>query len=183
MSRQAFPYVLFILSILTIAGMGYGLYLIYPRFDLPLVMGFPLVVLAGGAGLASFFSPCSFPLLLTFLARETGEGGRARSPWTFASGLSMGAACFLTLLGGFFLAGGLALSKAVTFGSVPGIVLRFLVGAVLVWLGGVQIGWASDRLFRWIQQRVSPGPEENDPRWRYLNLVGYGFGYVLAGFG
>lgn len=183
MSKQSVFNLLLIVFISVLSGLGYGLYLLYPRFDLPVVMGIPLIILAAGAGLASFFSPCSFPLLLTLLARQGDSDVRSLGPWRFAMGLSTGAGLFLIFLGGFFLAGGMALSRAVTFGSMPGIVLRLLMGMFLVWLGGVQLGWVSDRAFRWLQQSLAPGPLEDDPRRSTAGLVGYGFGYVLAGFG
>ena len=49
--------------------------------DLPAGEGAGLAVLAAGAGVAAFFSPCSFPLLVTALARPGGDvagGARAR---------------------------------------------------------------------------------------------------------
>jgi cytochrome c biogenesis protein CcdA len=48
-----------------VALTGYAGYELYPRFDLPALEGASLLVLAAGAGVASFFAPCSFPLLVT----------------------------------------------------------------------------------------------------------------------
>jgi hypothetical protein len=50
---------------------GYVGYVLYPRFDLPAATGASLLALAAAAGIASFFSPCSFPLAVTLLARDT----------------------------------------------------------------------------------------------------------------
>lgn len=98
-------------------------------------------------------------------------------------GLSAGASLFMVLFGGFFLVGGIAISRTITFGSTPGIVLRFSVGVTLVWLGAVQIGWVFDRLFRRVQQNITPGLREDDPGRSITTMVWYGSGYVLAGFG
>ena len=57
---------------------GYVGYVAYPRFHLPSVAGAALLALAAGAGVAAFFSPCSFSLLLTLLAREAASSGPSR---------------------------------------------------------------------------------------------------------
>lgn len=63
-----FKYGLFILEILSLTG--YSGYVIYPRFDLLAVADIGLLTLAIGAGIASFFTLCSFPLLTALLARS-----------------------------------------------------------------------------------------------------------------
>ena len=54
------------MTVIAIAGRA-G-FVAFPGFDLPAVHGFTLLGLA--AGLASFFSPCSFPLLVGLLGRQ-----------------------------------------------------------------------------------------------------------------
>ncbi|MDT8305317.1 MAG: hypothetical protein RRC07_05225, partial [Anaerolineae bacterium] len=58
-----------VIAVLLLALAGYAGYVLYPRFALPAASGAGLLLLAAAAGLASFFSPCSFPLLATLLAR------------------------------------------------------------------------------------------------------------------
>src|SRR5918996_21871 len=91
-----------------LAGLaGYVGYVVYPRFDLPSVTGAGLLLLAAGAGVASFFSPCSFPLLLTLLAREVGgepPSRRLRSALVFAGAFSVGAVAFVLVLLGLIQA-------------------------------------------------------------------------------
>jgi hypothetical protein len=58
---------------------GYTGYLLYPRSDLPSGAGAELLLLAAAAGIASIFSPCSFPLLLSVLARAPGGTGQGRT--------------------------------------------------------------------------------------------------------
>src|ERR671911_3017045 len=72
---------------LVLAGLaGYLGYVAFPRFDLAAGVGAGLLVLAAAAGVASFFSPCSFPLLVTLLPREgadDAEVGRQARPAGF----------------------------------------------------------------------------------------------------
>lgn len=49
------------LGALALALAGYLGYVFYPRFALPAGAGAGLLLLAAGAGVASFFSPCSSP--------------------------------------------------------------------------------------------------------------------------
>lgn len=69
-------YAVLVLTIALLALAGYIGYILYPRFDLPGVSGAGLLVLAAAAGLGSFFSPCSFPLLVTLLSREVQPDAR-----------------------------------------------------------------------------------------------------------
>jgi hypothetical protein len=61
-----------------VALVGYFGHVFYPRFDLPAGTGVTLCVLAAGAGIASFFSPCSFPRLVSMLARPIAAYRTAR---------------------------------------------------------------------------------------------------------
>lgn len=184
MSRSTLLYVIFAGFVLVVGMAGYGIYHFYPRFDLPVLYGVPLTVLAAGAGLASFFSPCAFPLLLAFLAGEKANRSSEHSPWRFAFGLATGAGLFLLLLGGVFLAGGMAFARNVTFGSTVGIGLRVVMGGLFMVLGLVQVGWISDRPFRMVQRRVVPSSNQrHEIRPSFGGLVTFGFGYILAGFG
>jgi cytochrome c biogenesis protein CcdA len=141
-TRRASLYWLFVLLVVGFALAGYMGYVVYPRLDLPAPTGIGLLVLSVGAGVASFFSHCSFPLLITLLARQTGvdvrqdrsrpSGGRAL---VFASALALGASVFLLLVGFFIALGGAALFEGVTFTSAAGRVIRAIVGGLLILLG------------------------------------------------
>ena len=76
--RPGRRYALLVLAVAALASLAYAGYVLYPRFDLPPLQGAGLLLLAAGAGVASFFSPCAFPLLVTLLARETGADERGR---------------------------------------------------------------------------------------------------------
>lgn len=182
MFRRTLAYSLLVGFVMIISLAGYGFYVWYPRFQLPIVYGLPLMVLAAGAGLASFFSPCSFPLLLVLFARGNGDTNES-SPFTFALGLSVGASMFLLLLGASFAVGGLTVARQVTFGSTAGIALRSILGLVLIVLGFIQLGILSDRPFRWIESKVALSPEDEKRSLTFGRYVTFGFGYILAGFG
>lgn len=102
LTRQGCRYWAWALGSVVLGLAGYVGYVLYPRFDLPAGAGAGLLVLATAAGVASFFSPCSFPLLVTMLARPLASAGDAgsrplRRALGYASALSVGAAGFLTL--------------------------------------------------------------------------------------
>jgi cytochrome c-type biogenesis protein len=174
-----------------VALAGFAGYVLYPRFDMPSVAGAGLLVLAAGAGVASFFSPCSFPLLVSMLARPTAQaaertGRRPIGPaLVFAAGLSAGAASFLALAGGAVALGGGALFESVTFTSSGGRVIRALVGSSLIVLGLVQLGVVAVNLRRF-EPRLHGFLRRQARLRRRRPLAGFtlfGFVYLLAGFG
>ena len=132
-----------ILTLLTlvVALAGYVGYVVYPRVHLPAVTGSALMLLAAAAGIASFFSPCSFPLLLSILARAPGiESGRGRTgAVVYAGALAVGTAAFLLLAGFVIALAGTALFAGITFTSTAGRLIRTIVGLVLILLGLVQL--------------------------------------------
>lgn len=142
-----------------------------------------VMVLAAGTGFAAFFSPCSFPLLLTFLARRSAESPTAAVVSSVR--VALGAGLLLLLIAVVIGLGGSALAGIVEFQSFGGRVFRLAIGIVLIVFGLRQArvwvfsaGWldrvaaGSARLFD--PSRVA-GASRRD--------VVYGFGYLLAGFG
>jgi len=189
-NEEFFWYVLLALVVLLLTLAGYIGYVVYPRFELASVTGSGLLVLASAAGVASFFSPCSFPLLLTLLARETGrEDGEVRTPLGralgFAAALSLGATTFLLLAGAATALGGGSLFARVTFASTAGRIIRLVVGTFLVLLGLVQVGvipmsfHGVEQLARPILKEQARTRREHPTRAFFV----FGFGYLIAGFG
>ncbi|MFO7540625.1 MAG: cytochrome c biogenesis protein CcdA [Chloroflexota bacterium] len=199
---QVYWYFLLAAGVVILALAGYSGYVLYPRFDLPAVTGVSLLLLAAAAGVAAFFSPCSFPLLVTLLARQTGgrrqktegrgqreEGRRQKVAGPvvlrFALAFSLGVTLFLILAGGLIALGGGRLFAEVTFTSMAGRIIRAVVGVGLFVLGLAQVG-----LIRLPFDRVAVAASRLLPRrsqlqqrpslWGYML---YGFGYLLAGFG
>lgn len=161
---------------------GYAGYLVYPRFDLPAGTGAGLLVLAAAAGIAAFFSPCSFPLLVSILARAPARPGVALR---YATALSLGASAFLVAAGAGIAAGGSALFADVTFTSTAGRAIRIVVGLLLVVLGLIQVGavrvsWRRFEPALHGYLRRQAGLRRQRP---FLGFALFGFGYLAAGFG
>lgn len=179
-------YGLVVTGVVVLAVAGYAGYAVYPRFDLPALEGVGLVILAASAGIASFFAPCSFPLLLTLLSRQSGTVQVHSSPVRFAVALAAGATAFLLLFGGLIAFGGQALARSITFTSTVGIALRIVVGMALVVLGLIQFGVLSDRTFRAVEPataRLNKVQARLRRRHPFAGFMAFGFFYLLAGFG
>lgn len=187
-----FGYGTFVLSVLLLGIAGYAAYLLYPRFNLPAVDAVGLLGLSIAAGIASFFSPCSFPLLATLLIRETraelrGEdrGADFGKAFQYAAALALGATVFLVLTGGIIAAGGRSLLEGVTFTSVAGRSIRAVLGLLLIVLGFIQLGMLRAPFHR-LASLARPLLVTQAHTRRKSPTVGFaifGFAYVLAGFG
>jgi cytochrome c biogenesis protein CcdA len=175
-------FLLLVLSVLLLAVAGYTGYILYPRFDLPPATGVSLLALAAAAGIASLFSPCSFPLLMTLLAREAVEHGRLiRTAIAFTAGMTL----FLLLAGLTLALGAGRWISAVTFTSSAGRLLRLTVGLALISFGLWPVQGKS-WMFPWLNQVLQPlWTKQAQLRRRQSSLSYglYGFGYILAGFG
>lgn len=174
----------------TVGLVGYAGYVVYPRFDLPAGVGAGLLVLAAAAGVAAFFSPCSFPLLVSMLARPLSvDDGSPRRPWRralgFAAALSAGAIAFLAVVGGLLAVGAAAFFDDVTFTSTAGRVIRIVTGAALVVFGLIQINRLTVNLRRFEPglHRVLGRQAELRRRRPLAGFALFGFVYLLAGFG
>jgi cytochrome c biogenesis protein CcdA len=188
-SDHSLKYLILLVGVFIVALAGYGGFVLYSRISSSGSAGAGLLILAIMAGTASLFSPCSFPLLLTLLAREAGGQGEIgisrmrmlRPAFIF----SLGVTTFLLLLGALLALGAAPLLSSVTFASPAGRLLRGIVGSLLIGLGIWQLRgkslsspainsllqpmWAAQS--RWRRQRTS------------MSYGLYGFGYILAGFG
>lgn len=179
---------LLIAVVVVVAVAGYVGYILYPRFDLPGVEGAGLLGLAAAAGVASFFSPCSFPLLLTLLGRQAStdsESGRSTRPAVFGGSLALGAGLFMLMAGAVIALGGGALFAGVTFTSPAGITIRVVVGLLLIFLGSIQIGLlpiSMHAVSRFAQPMLRGQARLRRDR-PVAGFAVFGFGYVLAGFG
>lgn len=163
---------------------GYAGYVLYPRFDLPSVTGASLLLLSAAAGIAAFFSPCSFPLAVTLLAREATPGQRGRlvrlTLW-----LGLGALTFLVLAGVLIAAGAGAFFKEVTFTSTAGVAIRAVVGALLILFGLIQLNVLPVSLLV-VEDAAKPllARQAKLRREHPAFAFGlFGFTYLLAGFG
>ena len=146
-------------------------------------VGAGVMVLGAATGFAAFFSPCSFPLLLTFLTRRSAASRGAA--FLSAVRVAAGATLLLAIVAGVTAAGGSAFATAVEFESSPGRVFRLGVGALLVLFGLSQAGLFGVRM-RWLDRVAGLTGRVVDPskaRGAASKDLMYGFGYLLAGFG
>lgn len=169
------------LGLVVVGLAGYGGFVAFVGADRTVASG--VMVLAAGTGFAAFFSPCSFPLLLTFLTRRSNESARAAV--VSAMRVAAGSAMLLTIAAIAIALGGTALGAAVEFNSSSGRLLRFGVGLVLVLLGlrqanlwRVRMRWL-DRIAGGAARLFDPGQVVSPGRGDVM----YGFGYLLTGFG
>ncbi len=145
--------------------------------------GTALLALAAATGFAAFFSPCSFPLLLTFLSRRA--AGSSGASLVAASRVALGATTLLAVLATVIWFFGDAAANTLAFDQAAGRVFRLVVGMFLVVLGlrqarviGIRIN-AFDRI-----ASVATHMFDSTRRsTRFAADVTYGFGYLLAGFG
>ena len=171
------------------AGLGYLAFLAFVR---QVIMprefaSYGLVVTTVGAAVASFFSPCSFPLLPAYLSvGAAGEGGARLGP-ALSSGAraSLGVVSAVALLAVPVALVGQGLSPWVSMGGPePGplaVVVRLALGSLLLLLGVAHLSGLGRHLplpprVAGVALRLRGG---TSPRAPYL----YGVGYILAGVG
>ena len=178
-SRARFAAIAFGVVVTGLAG--YAGFVAFVGSDRDIAAG--VMVLAAGTGFAAFFSPCSFPLLLTFLTRRSTDsrGGALLSGLRVAAGAALLLAAVATVM----VFAGTALGSVIEFDSTAGRLFRLGVGLVLVLLGlrqtrlwGVRMLWL-DRVAGPSARLFDPGRVSHPAR----SDVVYGFGYLLAGFG
>ncbi len=189
MNKTSLRYLLLVAAIVAVGLVGFVGYVVYPRFDLPRGTGIGLVGLAAAAGIASFFSPCSFPLLVTLLIRDNDPGDsqpvRLQRAFRRAVWIAIGAATFVITLGLVIAAGGAGLAQSVTFDSTVGRSLRGVVGAGLVMFGLIQTGVikVNMRQFEPTIHRLLGRQAALRRRRPTAGYLLFGFAYLAAGFG
>lgn len=181
-----------LLLLLAVIGLGYAGFRYFATAVIPRPGAYNLPVLAVMAGVASFFSPCAFPLLpgyLSFYTAVSGDGSPAtRSTRTLGLGLmaAVGVLTFTLILGAIIGLLGVSAGQALSIsGPEPSrfvLWIRGLVGVILVALGLVQ----------WFNVNLKPGLADKLAWYTRPNRQGnggattlylYGFGYTAAGMG
>lgn len=181
---------LFVLTLALLAVAGYLGFRLYGRFDLPTTTGVVFYALAAGAGLAAFFSPCSFGLLLALLARRTHEqdpeaprSRRVGRALTFAGSMAVGATVFVVGLGMLLALGAEQVTGAIEHGSPVERGVHIGIGLLLVVLGLIQAGVIRVN-FGPVSRLAKPFARRDFlERHPVLGYGVFGFGYLLAGFG
>lgn len=155
---------------------------------------FNLYTLAVVAGVASFFSPCAFPILPSYFSFNqtaaedmTASSSSAIRVIRLGVAAALGVITFDLLLGvGIAVLGSSAAKSLSISGPEPSLFVRYFrggVGAVLLTLGTGQIfGWnLKPRFVDSFAYRTRP--ERDGRRSPVLNLYLYGLGYNAAGMG
>jgi len=161
---------LVVLTILSLAG--YFVFLGFITQNQVLLSVFPLAIVAG---VASFFSPCVFPLLPTVVA-TTLKAERKINPLLLGLTGALGVASFLLILGLIIAAVGQPLGVALQQNLG---IIRGVVGVFLIYLAVNQL---SDKFHFNLLEKLSPQvaiTKKAPIKSVYL----YGFGYTLAGSG
>lgn len=168
-------------GVVVIGVAGYVGFVAFVGSDRDVAAG--VMVLAAGTGFAAFFSPCSFPLLLTFLTRRSGDSPGAAL--LSALRVAAGAVLLLATVASVMTVGGAALGGVVEFDTTTGRLFRLGIGLLLVLFGlrqarllGLKLRWL-DAMAGLSARLFDPGRVSHPAR----RDVVYGFGYLLAGFG
>ncbi len=185
-SRLRARMALLVFATVAVGLAGYVGFLVFRQFDVAGATGVGLTVVAATVGIAAFFSPCSFPLLLTALTRQiTSESeNRGRHALSFASGASIGAVTFVAGFGLLLSLGGGAIAQLFSLESAQGRTLRIVVGVVLIVMGLVQLR-VINLQFRGLTKLAEPVDRKRasiGDETRFTSHILYGFGYLAAGF-
>ncbi len=147
---------------------------------------FSLLFIAIVAGVAVFFSPCSFPFIPVYLTKyyetKTASGFRKSHPLTLGVFAALGLLTFNILLGLAIAIIGVGFGKSLSIaGQDPNIIIRWVrgvVGVFLLYVGfshitgrGLNLGFLAPRFA--MKEKVNP----------IKTMYGYGFLYTLIGIG
>jgi cytochrome c-type biogenesis protein len=188
----AFGHYTGLILLLFVIGLGYAGFRYFAITQMPQPGTFNLLALAVIAGVASFFSPCAFPLLpsyLSFYAAARGDDDPSSRPArTLGLGLAaaVGVVSFTLILGAIICLLGAGAGQALSIsGPEPSQFVRWFrggVGLILVALGVAQ----------WLNANLKPGLADS-LAWRTrpnrhsqkpaATLYLYGLGYNAAGMG
>lgn len=190
MSLKSLKLVFIFLVILALVAGGYGLFI---WFIINIMKGgaaFGLLFVAVVAGVASFFNPCSFPVLPAYLAQYyTDESGVRvnNKKKILLSGLiaALGVTVFNIMLGSLIGILGVGLGKSLGLaGEEPSSFVRWLrgiLGGLLLVLG---FSHATGRGINFdFLQRFFQKSHTNKPQTPFGKIFSYGFGYTLLGIG
>ena len=181
-AKQVGTYIVFLAILIILAITGYMGFLAFAQ-NMAALGALPLVIVAIFAGLATFFSPCSFGLLPAYLSLYA-NGKRTQGAIRNGILASAGLVTFNIILGVILAFIGLGIGSAFSIasgGQLAGITLtiRAIIGGILVVLGVMQFFHISiqGKLFKGVSQKFASGKKG------YSNYFFYGFGYNLGNVG
>lgn len=190
MGQRSTKYLVLVLEVGILLLAGYLGARRSPGFQLPAPVRMGGMILAAGAGVAAFFSPCSFPLLLFQLrenvSRDAGvETREGLYSVRYTLGFALGIVCFFVVTGDLFGWMGQQLFGTLPYTETAWKIVRIVLGILLVSLGLVQTNLiiVDFRIFPRITSgllRIQAGLRQKHPlRGGAL----FGYTYPLAGFG
>lgn len=182
--RLTYSLILFSVAVVTLLGyLGFVAFLkeIIPAFNL-----YSLYFLAVIAGIATFFSPCSFPLLPGYLSfyYNAGRSEHGNSALYYGALAAAGVISFNLVLGAVIALVGEGVATTLSVSSPnPSQFTRFLrigIGIALMTLGAIQLSSVTfhTRAIDCLTKRLSASSTSGE-KGLYL----YGFGYNAAGIG
>lgn len=188
--QRRIKYLVFFLEVTSLGVAGYWGYLLSSHLPVYDADTSALMILAVGAGISAFFSPCAFPMLIS-QSTVSDEGRINRKSRRILPtsknllGFILGLGLFFYLIGGLLSWAGGILFQDMVPASVTGRVLHLGVGGLLILLGLIQTNVIIPD-FR-ILPRITRGflHAQAVLRWEHPILGGllFGFWYILAGFG
>ena len=146
------------------------------------------------AGVASFFSPCAFPLLPSYFSfyqtagrRSDGPGKGAGKALKFGLAAALGVITFALILGAIIAVLGTGVAQSLSISAPEASqfvrIFRGVVGAILLTLGiGQLLGWNLKPTFV-DAFAFYTRPNQAGTRGSAANLYLYGLGYNAAGMG
>lgn len=182
-------------AVALLVAAGYGVFLLFATEVMasPAAWGLPLFAVV--AAVATFFSPCSFPLLPGYVAHvvdrgNAPDGGRTADqagsgPPRAALASGAGVLAFTLLLGAAVVAAGAGAGKALSISSADPspttLAVRAGIGVLLVGLGVLPLLDVTlhTGLLSWLSRPVGIDEERSVGR----DLFAYGFGYNAAALG
>lgn len=175
---------LYIAALLVISGIAIAGWLLFLAFAPILTrtpVGLSLAVVALMAGVASFFSPCSFSLIPALFAHFASVRESRFGILTYGLVTALGVLAFLTILAILIGILGQSIAGVVAISEVA-IWVRRIVGLILIVLGILQFGFSFGRLenLRDIVRRTTLSWAPRSPL--FASFL-FGFGYTLAGIG
>jgi cytochrome c-type biogenesis protein len=179
-------YSLTVISVAAVTLLGYIGFVIFLKDLMPAFGIFSLYLLSLAAGIATFFSPCSFPLLPGYLSTYYNTERSEESTQSFRSGLiaSLGVVSFTVILGLVIALFGQGVASSFSISSSdPSLLTRLLrtgLGTFLISLGVIQLSNATlhNHLLDALTGRLYSAAASGD-KGLYL----YGFNYNAAGIG
>ncbi len=179
-------FILSIASIAVVTMLGYLGFVIFLKDVMPAFSLYSLYLIAIIAGVATFFSPCSFPLLPGYLSFYYQASHNKRENPTLYYGIlaALGVLSFNLILGAVIALFGEGVATTLSISNpTPSPLTRMLrigIGAILVALGAIQLSNFTfhTRILDVLTKRFSAATRAGG-KGLYL----YGFGYNIAGMG